>query len=178
MKILSRRRHGFSLMEMIIATAMLAGSGAALFALVGQASRLARTAEERTVALQLAQTVMDEFLAMPSESETETEGTFESDPRWSYRMEQTEVTLTREDAGSEDTSSPMRVVVAIYRANDGGTQNVDSAIVRLVRWIRPARTNSVMPAEEESSMPPKPEGSEPAVPEGPEMQGLEPESME
>ena len=47
----SGRRAAFSLMEVIVATAVLAAAGAALFALIGQASQLARKAQRRTDAI-------------------------------------------------------------------------------------------------------------------------------
>ncbi len=78
------RRDGFSLIEMILATAILAASGSALFMLIGQASRFGLRAEEESTALQLAQSLLDETIAMPAA--VETEGTFENDPRWSYRI--------------------------------------------------------------------------------------------
>jgi len=139
-----KSRSGFSLMEMVIATAVLAGSGVALFALVGQASQLARKAEERTVALQLAQSTLDEFLAGGSdaetETETETEGTFESDPRWSYRIEQSDIR-----ASGQSEVRLKKIVVSIYRSSEssGAAQGTtDSAIVSLVRWLRAAKSNT------------------------------------
>lgn len=143
------RRGGFSLMEMMIATAVLAGSGVALFALVGQASQLARKAEERTVALQMAQSTLDEFLANGSESEDETEGGFESDPRWAYRIEQSDV-----DAAGQEESRLKRIVVSIYRSSQSGgrsSDTADSAIVRLVRWSRVAKPRPPLSSETSSS---------------------------
>lgn len=150
-----QRRGGFSLMEMVIATAVLAASGAALFTLVGQASQFARRAEERTVALQLAQSTLDEFLATGSESETEMEGGLESDPRWSYRIEQSDVAVPGQaDAVGRDESKLKRIVVSVYRSSNQGGQSastVDSAIVRLVRWIRVRK--SVSPTTDETESP-------------------------
>ncbi len=134
-------------MEMVIATAVLAGSGVALFALVGQASQLARKAEERTVALQMAQSTLDEFLASRTEAESETEGSFDSDPRWNFRIEQSDV----EAIGDTETRLK-RIVVSIFRASDSGGEvsgSADSGIVRLVRWTRgTASMSSVNPASE------------------------------
>ncbi|TWT80833.1 hypothetical protein CA13_22790 [Planctomycetes bacterium CA13] len=137
MSVRRKRRIGFSLMEMIIATAVLAGSGAALFALVGQASQLARRAEERTVALQFAQSVLDEYLAMQTEIESDSEGTFESDPRWNYKVETFDIEASKTIEASQTPSTLKRIVVSIYRADENGGLSVtdsDSAIVRLVRW--------------------------------------------
>ncbi|TWU46009.1 hypothetical protein Q31b_11870 [Novipirellula aureliae] len=127
-------RHGFSLMELIIATAVLAGSGAALFALVGQASRFARIAEERTVALQFAESTMDEFLAGGCNSDGNLEGTFEADPRWSYVIEESAITTDNASMTSPEQSRLKRIVVSIMRVGVQDMQSEDAAIVRLVRW--------------------------------------------
>lgn len=143
-------------MEMMIATAILAGSGVALFALVGQASQLARKAEERTVALQLAQSTLDEFLANGFESGTqnETEGSFESDPRWVYRIDQSDV-----ETVGQDEPQLKRITVSIYRSSQSGGPSLDttdSAIVSLVRWSRstkprPASSSDTASPETSSS---------------------------
>jgi len=139
------QRAGFSLMEMVIATAVLAASGAALFTLVGQASQFAGRAEERTVALQMAQSTLDEFLASGSEFETEMEGSFESDPRWSYRIEQSEVAAPGQVVANEQAESELkRIVVSIHRSSDPGgasSNTTGAAIVRLVRWVRVMKSN-------------------------------------
>ncbi|WDQ15703.1 pilus assembly FimT family protein [Rhodopirellula sp. P2] len=130
-----RKPHsGLSLMEMVLATALLASSGVALFTLVGQATQLARRAEERTVALQMAQSTMDEFLATGSNAELEMEGSFPSDPRWRYRIELSDV-----EATEQNESRLKRIVVSIDRANERGgasSNSADTAIVSLVRWTR------------------------------------------
>lgn len=79
-------RHGFSLMELILATAILAASGAALFALIGQGAMFGGRADRESESLHLALTILDEYLAMPGE--VDAEGTFEQQPRWSYRIRQ------------------------------------------------------------------------------------------
>ena len=87
-------------MEVIVATAVLAASGAALFALIGQASQLARRAEMRSEALQVAQSILDETLAMPGANQTEMSGTVESNPRWDFHIEQQPVDLPTAGADS------------------------------------------------------------------------------
>lgn len=152
-------------MEMVIATAILAGSGAALFALVGQASRLARKAEERTVALQLAQSTLDEFLANGGDAEQEAEGGFESDPRWSYRIEQSQV----EASGSPDR--PLnKITVSILRAAGGErttTAAADAAVVRLVRWSRSSEPTDPLSTDPLSAGTASAADSAPAAPANP-----------
>ena len=92
-----RKRNGFSLMEIILATAILAASGAALLGLIGQASRFALNAEQRTIALMHAETLLGEYLTTPS---MEMEGTVSSAPEWSYRIETSEISLASSSSGS------------------------------------------------------------------------------
>ncbi|KLU05740.1 hypothetical protein RISK_002372 [Rhodopirellula islandica] len=152
---LRRKPHsGLSLMEMVLATALLASSGVALFTLVGQATQLARRAEERTVALQMAQSTMDEFLATGSNSELEMEGSFPSDPRWRYRIELSDV-----EATDQSESKLKRIVVSIDRTNERGGTASDTAVVSLVRWTsatkppRQSPNDSVSP-ESSDGLPP------------------------
>jgi Tfp pilus assembly protein PilV len=84
---LSTSRSAFSLMEVIVATAVLAAAGAALFALIGQASQLARKSQRRTEALQVATSVMDDAIAVRGTlREGETTAVYESLPEWQYRI--------------------------------------------------------------------------------------------
>ncbi|QDT05524.1 hypothetical protein K227x_39240 [Rubripirellula lacrimiformis] len=132
-------------MEMVIATAVLAGSGVALFSLIGQATQLAQKAEQRTVALQMAQSTLDEFIATRSDAESEMEGSFESDPRWRYKIELSDV-----EANGDGESKLKRIVVSIYRSTESGTpsaDNTDSAVVSLVRWIGAAKPMSTVSSD-------------------------------
>jgi prepilin-type N-terminal cleavage/methylation domain-containing protein len=57
-----RRRAGFSLLEMIIATAILAAAAGLLLELIGQGSRLALKADRRSTAYQIADALLQETL--------------------------------------------------------------------------------------------------------------------
>lgn len=92
----ARLRGGFSLMELILATAILAASGAALFGLIGQGSLFARRSQARAETLHLAQSALDEYLAVPDAIPPE--GTFETHPEWAYRIRQEEIDLGVGDA--------------------------------------------------------------------------------
>ncbi len=129
-------------MEMIIATAILAGSGAALFTLIGQGSLFGRRAEAQSTALQLAQSVLAEALAMPES--VQSEGTFEHDPRWAYRIRRERLSGgsafgQESSATSTGTSSTglIQLTVEIFPAT-AVDQSADAgrATARLVRWVR------------------------------------------
>ena len=149
-----RRRSGFSLMEMMLATAILAGSGTALFLLIGQGSDFGRRAEERATALHLAQSLLDEALTMPEN--VEGQGTFESDPRWGYRVTRDAVDIpsasglssSATSASAPSASAPsastsagvglVRVTVEVFieeAAGVGGGEPEDVAC-RLVQIVR------------------------------------------
>ncbi len=137
------RRGGFSLMEMILATAILAGSGAALFMLIGQASLFGRRAEEQATALHLAQSLLDESVAVPGA--VEDEGSFDQDPRWSYRIERESIAMSEgavdveggASPGRGPTSSLVRVTVDVFPASMASASgDPDQPTCRLVRWVR------------------------------------------
>ena len=58
-------RTAFSLLEVIIATAILASSAMVLTSLLGLGTKFGNRAEARTLAMSQAQSLLDEFLAMP-----------------------------------------------------------------------------------------------------------------
>lgn len=142
-----RNRRGFSLMELILATAVLAASGAALFGLIGQGAMFAGRAQRESFALHLAQSVLDEFLAMPGE--VEPEGTFAEDETWSYRITQE----SADEGGSGGIRSGglggaasdgaagglTRLVVEVMPGGSSGQASLgaeDRAACRLVRLVR------------------------------------------
>jgi len=139
-----RNRRGFSLMELILATAVLAASGAALFGLIGQGAMFAGRAQRESFALHLAQSVLDEFLAMPGE--VEPEGTFAEDETWAYRI--TSESFDEGGAGGNlggvtigpDVGGGLtRLVVEVMPGGSSGRASLgdeDRAACRLVRLVR------------------------------------------
>lgn len=84
-----RARNAFSLLEIIIATAILAGSAMVLFSLIGLGTKYGNRAEEQTLALTQAQSVLDEYVANLSDEEIQegVSGVLNGVPAHSYRIE-------------------------------------------------------------------------------------------
>ena len=132
-------------MELILATAVLAASGAALFGLIGQGAMFAGRAQRESFALHLAQSVRDEFLAMPGE--VEPEGTFAEDETWAYRITQESVDQSGSSSiggvtgGGDDGAAGglTRLVVEVMPGGSSGQASLgdgDRAACRLVRLVR------------------------------------------
>lgn len=87
-------RSGFSLLEVIIATAILAASAMVLLSLLGLGTKFGNRAEERSLAASQAQSLLDEFVSMPSPGsnasaageQEERTGVLPGRPRHSYRL--------------------------------------------------------------------------------------------
>lgn len=129
----TNRHSGLSLLEVIIATAVLAGSGLALFSIIGMGSKYALRAEEATYAQHFAQSVLDEWLTAPTSVGTEQTGTFEEAPHWSYQVE------------SQSLEEPGLCAVTVEIFHSQNSQQFDAAvepIYRLTRWVRVPSENS------------------------------------
>jgi type II secretory pathway pseudopilin PulG len=81
------RVAGYSLLEVILATAVLAGSGLVVQTLIGMGSRWANQAEARSLALMLAQSVLDAMLAEGLPEGNQLPQLFEEFPEYSYEIE-------------------------------------------------------------------------------------------
>ncbi len=81
-------RRGFSLLEMIIAIAILASSAMVLSSLIGLGAKYGNKAEERTHSLLQSQAMLDEWIArLPQlENQSEVTGELPSFPPRSYRI--------------------------------------------------------------------------------------------
>lgn len=153
-----RGRRGFSLMELILATAILAASGAALFALIGQGAMFGGRADREAESLHLALTVLDEYLAMPAE--VDAEGTFEQHPGWTYRIRQESIEsgdsgatgsgssagaaggLAEIGQGPTDGSAPSNAAASVFVSSDQSA--VKSKLLRLVVEVSPAADGAGM----------------------------------
>ncbi len=82
-------RSGFSLLEVMLATAILASSAMVLSSLLGLGSKFGSRAEARTEALSAAESLLAEYLVLPgeqSEREEERTGILNSNPPRSFRI--------------------------------------------------------------------------------------------
>lgn len=135
-----RARSGFSLLEMIIATAILAASGLVLSSLLGLGARFGNRAEERTLAIEQAHSLLAQFLAQPTVGETADEMTGELPgfPAMSFRLKVEEFTPA-ENAGGSLSKLLKRVSVEIFAGK--GSQNVEpeQAICRVSQLVRAGR---------------------------------------
>lgn len=82
----ARIRSGFSLLEVIIATAILAASGVMLMSMFSTGDRHARRAEKRALAQMLCQSKMDELLANPNQLQPIETQVFQHYPGWIYSV--------------------------------------------------------------------------------------------
>ena len=116
-------RRGFSLLEIIIATAVLAASAMVLISLIGLGAKYGNRAEERTIALSQAESLMDEFLAQLGQTEKQDEqsGILAGPPQRSYRIIATpfELNSNSRSAGSRDNSGQ----ASNGQANGGQSSN-------------------------------------------------------
>lgn len=151
-----RPRSAFSLLEIIIATAILAGSAMVLFSLLGLGTKYGNRAEERTSAMVQAQSLLDEFMArwpnMESKDREEVTGVLPSNPPRSFRIEFTPYQLSSTTNGSLTSNAANALPVKLFRvtvelfdkANAPGLGTDDSEpLCRLTRLVRkPAESPS------------------------------------
>lgn len=82
-----RRRPGFSLLEVILALAILVGAAAVVGQLWQVATRAAVQNELQTEAVVRAETVLNEVLAGVYPLQSQTEQPFEDDPAWTWSVD-------------------------------------------------------------------------------------------
>ena len=117
------RRGGFSLLEVMLATAMLAASAMVLSSLLGLGAKFGSRAEARTESLSQAQSLLAEFLAMPGEEdelESERTGLLNSTPPRSFRIRVVEVSPTGGNSADSSSSSTTSSLASPALSNDSG----------------------------------------------------------
>lgn len=152
-----RARSAFSLLEIIIATAILAGSAMVLFSLIGLGTKYGNRAEEQTLAISQAQSVLDEFIANLSDEEIQegVSGVLNGVPARSYRIEILPFELAsnsgagRSSSTSSETQTVLyRVTVALFKGNVSLAGMESEPLCQLTRLVRRPRLDG--PAEEPS----------------------------
>lgn len=153
-----RARNAFSLLEIIIATAILAGSAMVLFSLIGLGTKYGNRAEEQTSALTQAQSVLDEVIANLSDEEIQegVSGVLNGVPARSYRIEILPFELAGNSGAGRNssTSSEMqtvlvRVTVALFKGNVSLAGMESEPLCQLTRLVRKPRLDG--PAGEPNS---------------------------
>jgi type II secretory pathway pseudopilin PulG len=151
-------RNAFSLLEIIIATAILAGSAMVLFSLIGLGTKYGNRAEEQTSALTQAQSVLDEVIANLSDEEIQegVSGVLNGVPARSYRIEILPFELAgnsgagRNSSTSSETQTVLvRVTVALFKGNVSLAGMESEPLCQLTRLVRKPRLDG--PAGEPSS---------------------------
>lgn len=124
-----RRRRGLSLIEMMIATALLAASALLIQSLIGTGARFGVKAEQRTMAVGLAELALQEAMLDDESNDRETTEAFAHNPSWSYRIRQTPL----------ETENLVEWKVDIFLTKDvdvGGATTKREPVFSLRRWQR------------------------------------------
>jgi general secretion pathway protein I len=117
-----RRNAGLSLLEVILAIAILGGCIAVIGELVRLGARQAEEARELTTAQLLCESKLEEIAAGVYAPESVGNVPFETDPRWSYSIE----------VGSLDTQNLIQVTVSAQQID--GSRLIPLSF-SLTRWM-------------------------------------------
>ena len=148
-------RNAFSLLEIIIATAVLAASAMVLSSLIGLGSQYGNRAEERTLALSQAESLMDEFLAQlgsePNQIE-ESSGELPGPPRRGFRIRAVPFELGNATSSlgsgvkaSVRSSGLLMVMVEVFETASATASGESKPLVELARLIRTPQLASTDP---------------------------------
>jgi len=127
-------RCGYSLLEVLIATAVLAGSAMLLSSMIARGARAGSEATRRTIGMGVATSVMDELIAMRRFDPAEQKGVVGTEEPWAWRAK----------IEPEPTFGMIRIVVEAIEDRGGGSEawNGSESLnksIRLVRWTRAPR---------------------------------------
>lgn len=147
-------RGAFSLLEVMIATAILAGSAMVLLSLIDFGTRLGNRSEARITALVLAQSILDESIASLSSGESEPlGGELPGPPARSYRVTVESIPIQEVSEDWNDSAPPqiaqdpqaigsqpnrteiLCVTVELFEGSSTLSSNSDP-LVKLARWVR------------------------------------------
>lgn len=138
------RRRGFSLLEVLLATAILVGSSVVLMELASIGMRHAASARDLSQAQRLCQSKLNEIIVGVAPTETVRPMPCEEDPRWTYWVN----VQPAERAGLVKLEVGVAQELASRKQLNRFT---------LVRWIRDPKT------KEENPSPSNPTGAEPGA---------------
>ena len=147
------KRNAFSLLEVIIATAVLAASAMVLSSLIGLGSKFGNRAEERTIALSQAESLLDEYLAGLGGGDNRLEevtGELPGPPPRGFRISAVPLDLgntnqaSAAQGGSEANTNRaglLRVTVVLFEATGASVSGANAtgegkALIELSRLIR------------------------------------------
>ncbi len=153
-------RAAFSLLEIIIATAVLAASAMVLSSLIGLGSKYGNRAEERTIATSQAESLMDECLAQLANANdpmAERTGELPGPPRRGFRISTTPFAqgtfaqgtfaqgtgASASDSpgeGKNRSSSLLRITVEVFETGGANLNGDTRPLVRLSRLTRTAHS--------------------------------------
>jgi prepilin-type N-terminal cleavage/methylation domain-containing protein len=137
-------RRGFSLLEIIIATAVLAGSAMVLVSMIGVGSRYGQQAERRTLALAAASSLIDELMATytPNRDTQETTGVYGVNDPLGYRIRITDYAPQTENQ-LEPISGLLQITVEMFSSEIRVTDAEQKPLCALTRIMRvPSKRNS------------------------------------
>ncbi|HAC92138.1 MAG TPA: hypothetical protein DCF63_16155 [Planctomycetaceae bacterium] len=133
--------QGFSLLEVILATVVLAGSAMILSSLLGQGAKFGSRAEQKAAAITAAQSVLDEFLAMPiaSDQQSEVTGIIDGPSGMAYKIRHDEVRFGGLSSGL-GPNGLKRITVEIFSGEIGvgGTDQVPLCTLTKLARTTPA----------------------------------------
>ncbi len=129
---------GFSLLEVIIATAVLAGSSMILISLIGLGTKFGSNAEQRSLALCAAQTVLEEFVATGSDDSSAAEITGVIGGRWemSYRLTVSSLAADRSQSGPSSVVGLQRLTVEVFESELHLSQDTARPLCSVSRLVR------------------------------------------
>ncbi|MCA9104761.1 MAG: hypothetical protein KDA83_05015 [Planctomycetales bacterium] len=133
----SNPRAGYSLLEVILATAILAASALMLSSMIANGARAIEVARQRTRGAAIVSSVIDEVIALKQFDSTELEGTVGVDDPWAYRVTMEPIP----DVGM------LRIIAEAVPAgtdqsNPWNGSTAQTRTIRLVRWTRLPSTES------------------------------------
>ena len=117
---------GFSLLEVIIATAILVASSMSLLQLLSVGQQHLIRAERRAEAQLICQTLVDECQVGSLAIDRVDRERVSDAPGWTYSM----------DLQPTQIANLIKIRVRVWREDESATQSNDQHVFELVRWMR------------------------------------------